>query len=296
MKVKVIAMTAVVILIIAAVIYLSAQSLLKKEQDLSFVSILPKIELQPMFYEKSNFFSAVEKSKDIKSEKNIQAIVVPHHLLVSEYIAGLMKRASGRKIDTVIIIGPNHENVGQEILATTLAEWQTPAGGVSTDNQLVNSFLSDLREQSNYYAFIHEHSIGAIVPFVKYFFPEAKIMPVIINSYANIQDAEKLATWLDKNLPDNSLVIASTDFSHYLDKDTASKNDLQTRQWIMERDTQSIAHLNNDYVDSPISLATILLFAEKRGLKTQEVYHGNSFDFSLKKPAETTSYFGLAFY
>ncbi|MFZ2189830.1 MAG: AmmeMemoRadiSam system protein B, partial [Candidatus Magasanikiibacteriota bacterium] len=94
---------------------------------------------------------------------------------------------------------------------------------------------------------------------------------------------------------DNALVIVSTDFSHYLDKSTAEKNDLQTRQWIVTRDTGSISRLNNDYVDSPISLATILLLAEKRGWSTEEIYHGNSFDFSLQKPVETTSYFGLGF-
>ncbi|HBU07201.1 MAG TPA: AmmeMemoRadiSam system protein B [Candidatus Magasanikbacteria bacterium] len=294
MKLKIIAMTAVLILI-TAVIYFLTQPLQKQGTDSAVVSVLPKIELQPMFFEKNNFFSAIEKAKDIKKEKNIQAIVVPHHLLVSEYITGLIKRASGRQIDTVVIIGPNHENISQEILATTLAEWQTLEGSVSVDETLVNIFLADFKEQSNYEAFIHEHSIGAIVPFVKHYFPKAKIMPVIINSYANLQDGQKLATWLDKNLGDNSLVIVSTDFSHYLEKPMAEKNDLQTRQWIMTRDTGSISRLNNDYVDSPISLATILLLAEKRGWGTEEIYHGNSFDFSLQKPVQTTSYFGLGF-
>ncbi|MFZ2190423.1 MAG: AmmeMemoRadiSam system protein B, partial [Candidatus Magasanikiibacteriota bacterium] len=197
MKIKIIAMTAVLILI-TVVIYFLIQSLSKQGINKSLVSDLPKIALQPMFYEVNNFGGAVEKVKDIKAQKNIQAIVTPHHLLVSEYIAGLIKRASGRQIDTVVIIGPNHENVSQEILATTLAEWQTPEGSVAVDETLVNKFLSDFKEQSNYNAFIYEHSIGAIVPFVKHYFPKAKIMPVIINSYANLQDGEKLATWLDK--------------------------------------------------------------------------------------------------
>ncbi|KKQ28135.1 MAG: hypothetical protein US42_C0002G0090 [Candidatus Magasanikbacteria bacterium GW2011_GWC2_37_14] len=296
MKVKFI-IFATVIVVIAVSICLVSKSSSKKYEMVSpiSVSVLPEIKLKPMFYEENNFFSSIEKTKNIKVEKNIQAIVVPHHLLAGEYIAGLFKRASGENFSTIVVIGPNHENISQEILATTLASWQTPWGEVETDRGLVNNFLADFGEQTVFEAFQNEHSVGAMAPFIKYYFPEAKIVPVIINSYANIQDANKLSIWLNKNLPEHSLIVVSTDFSHYLDRVEADQNDLETQQWIGERNTEMIARLNNDYIDSPISLVTILLLAQKRNWQIEEIYHGNSFDFSLIKPSETTSYFGLVF-
>lgn len=294
MKVKLIIFATVIIVIVVSICLVS-KSWSRKYESISSVSVLPEIKLKPMFYEENNFFSAVEKSKNIQAEKNIRAIVVPHHLLAGEYISGLFKRASGENFSTIVVIGPNHENISQEILATTLGSWQTPQGEVETDQGLVNKFLSDFGEQSVLEAFQNEHSVGAMVPFIKYYFPKAKIVPVIINSYANMQDADKLSTWLNKNLPEHSLVIVSTDFSHYLDKAGADQNDLKMRQWIDDRNTEIIARLNNDYIDSPISLVTILLLAQRKNWQTEEIYHGNSFDFSLIKPAETTSYFGLVF-
>lgn len=293
MKIRVIIGAAAIFFIAAALYFIIRPA--NGGQQIQPNLVLPKIALQPMFYDETNFSLAIKKAENIKSEKDIQAVVVPHHLLASEYIAGLLKRASGRKIDTVVIIGPNHENISQEILASTLAKWQTPLGEVIVDSSLANRFFIDFNQQTNLAPFVHEHSVGAEVPFIKYYFSEARIMPVIINSYARLGDAEKLASWLAKNLPQNSLVLVSTDFSHYLTHEIAEKNDLQTRQWINNRDVETISRLNNDHIDSPISLTTVLLLAEKMGWQTKEIYHGNSFDFSVNKPVETTSYFGLEF-
>jgi len=293
MKLRIIIGAAVILAIPAALYFIIRPQ--SKNDNSSIDLKLPTIALQPMFYEESNFLSAIKKAENIRSEKDIQAVVVPHHLLASEYIAGMLKRASSKKIDTIIIIGPNHENVSQEILASALAKWKTPLGEVMSDSNLANKFFSEFNQQTNLAPFVHEHSVGAQVPFVKYFFPNAKILPIIINSYAKFSDAERLSAWLFKNLPANSLIIVSTDFSHYLTYEEAEKNDLQTRQWIEHKDASAISHLNNDFVDSPISLATILLLAQNAGWQMQEIYHSNSFNFSLNKPAETTSYFGLEF-
>lgn len=255
----------------------------------------PEIGMNEMFYETGNFNSAIEKANATDVAGDIRAMIVPHHLLASEYIAGLMKEASKKEINHVIIIGPNHENVGQTVIASTLARWKTAFGDVETNEDLVLKLLSTYKEISNPGAFYSEHSVGAIVPFIKHYLPHADIVPIIINSYAEHKDAEKLADWLDKNIMEDTLIVVSTDFSHYLNKAQAEKNDGITKDLINNRDTETIATLNNDYIDSPVSLATILLLAEKRNWETNIIFHGNSFDFNLVKPSETTSYFGVVF-
>ena len=94
-------------------------------------------------------------------------------------------------------------------------------------------------------------------------------MPIVFSSYADIQDAERVSSWLSKKLPGNSLIIISIDFSHYLTEEEADKNDRITEDLILNSDIEKIVRLNNDYVDSPASLAAALLFAKNKKLKLE---------------------------
>lgn len=280
------------------VIYFLIQYFPEKQSNFSLTNIdapVQKIGMYEMFYDKGNFSSAIESARDIKQEEGIIAVVVPHHLLASEYIAGMLARAKGRGIETVFIIGPNHFNVGTNIFSSAYAQWETALGFVQTNNQFVNKFLSDFDLKPNSQVFPKEHSVGAIVPFIKEYIPDAKIVPIVISSYATHSNAEELSQWLSSAITDKSLIIVSTDFSHYLDKNTADKNDIYTQELIEKKDTQKVTRLNNDYVDSPVSLATILLLAKDLDWGTDIIYNGNSFDFLIQKPVETTSYFGISF-
>jgi hypothetical protein len=117
----------------------------------------------------------------------------------------------------------------------------------------------------------------------------------LFSSYANIDNVISVVNWMDDNISDNSLIIVSIDFSHYLTKAEAEKKDEITKSLILENNIQKIMTLNNDYLDSPASLATILKYAELKDLQTEFVYHGNSNDFMREKGRETTSYFGIVF-
>ncbi len=254
------------------------------------------IESRAMFYEPQNFRLAVEAAREIAKRDDIYSIIVPHHLLASVYIAKLIKMSSGRNIKTVVVIGPNHENIGSSPIATVKAGWNTAFGYADTQDELVDKLAADLELKPDLEAFASEHSVGAIVPFIKYYLPQARIVPIIFSSYASLGQAEKVSQWLKDNLPADSLVIVSTDFSHYLNKEQADKNDEITRRLIMDRDWGKIATLDNDYVDSPISLATALEYAQKNVLRTEIIANNNSFNLSVIKPAETTSYFAIVFW
>lgn len=253
------------------------------------------IESNSMFYDEIVFMEAITKAKDVESQQNIEAIIVPHHLLAADYIADLMKRASGRNIDRVIIIGPNHENIGGQSIVSAYTSWDTELGDLLPDSEFVEKFLKDLNLSADKYVFENEHSIGSQAPFVKYYFPDAMILPIAISSYADQANAEKLSQWLAENYNDTTLLVFSIDFSHYLDKYSADKQDNLTKQLIEAKEIERILQLGDDNVDSPASLATALLFAKKRGLDTNILYNSNAFDFVNVKPLETTSYFAISF-
>ena len=258
-------------------------------------SALPVIVAQPMFFEPDNFQNALASAQSVTPRADIQAIIVPQHLLASSLIAEQVKRASGRPISSVVIIGPNHFNAGVERIASAAAVWQTEFGEATSGSALTEKFIGDLGLLGDAGVFVNEHAIGAVVPFVKYYLPDAKILPIVFNSYATPQDAEKVSVWLADNLPRDSLVIYSIDFSHYLPREEADLKDLETRAFIEGEQVSRIMALGNDHLDSPASLAAALLYADTKNLHADIVAIKNSDDFSVERTQETTSYFIITF-
>jgi AmmeMemoRadiSam system protein B len=257
---------------------------------------LPKIPSSSMFFEIDNFEQAISSAKTTKAQSNIQAIMVPQHLVASSLIAQQIKVASGREIETVFIIGPNHFNVGTSDIVSAQAIWETSSGEVVSDKKYVDKFLTDLKLLDGPEIFINEHAIGAVVPFVKYYLPQAKIVPIVFRSYADQSDVDQVVTWLADNLSKKSLVIYAIDFSHYLTREQADHMDKQTKQYIENNDINQIMNLGDDNLDSPASLASALALAHKKNWRLDIVANKNSDDFNLIKSSQTTSYFAINFY
>ncbi len=255
---------------------------------------LPIITQKDSFYDTRTLLETIAKVK-VTPRQDTFAVITPHHFLVAEKIADIIGSASGRTVKNVFIIGPNHENISSDTLATAKAVWQTPFGLVRVNRGLVDQVVADFHLTPNVTAFENEHSIGTIVPFVAHYFPQAKIVPIIITSHAGIEEAQKLSQWLSDNTGEDSLVIFSTDFSHYLTKEISDQKDAETKQLIEDKNIERIARLDNNNVDCPTALATSLLYAQKKNLASEIVWNGNSFDFSREKPSRTTSYFTLRF-
>lgn len=255
----------------------------------------PVIAMKPSFYDKETLFESVDRAEEVVSRSDVPAIITPHHFVASDLMAEIIKSSSGRNIRTVAIVGPNHFNVGNDSISSAKVSWQTPYGEIAADGRLVDRLLADFRMTENPDVFENEHSVGAIVPFVRYYFPHAKIVPIVLSSYAGRREASAISQWLARNIGDDGLVIFSIDFSHYLTKEAADEKDAITRQLILDGDVEKIVRLGNDNVDCPPALAASLLYAKEKQLITEIVRNSNSFDFSREKPSRTTSYFTIRF-
>ena len=79
----------------------------RKEKTLSEIII-------PVNYNWSLFYAAIGRypSKNDLMGSDVVGAIVPHHDLAADYTAELFQKIGKRNIQTVIIIGPNHENSG----------------------------------------------------------------------------------------------------------------------------------------------------------------------------------------
>ena len=105
--------------------------------------------------------------------------------------------------------------------------------------------------------------------------------------------AQKLLTYQKEGV----IILASIDFSHHLRSEEARSKDDLTLRLIESFNYREILALDDHYLDSPPSLVTILMMAEKLGKNGFEVfYHTNSGEVAKNEWLPTTSYCSGAFY
>ncbi|PJA92624.1 MAG: AmmeMemoRadiSam system protein B, partial [Candidatus Komeilibacteria bacterium CG_4_9_14_3_um_filter_37_5] len=150
--------------------------------------------------------------------------ILPHHLLVKEQIASYLLGLADQKYDTVVIIGPNHQNIGHGDIIYSDANWQTPTGSMDVDLNSAN--LINSTAKLNNKIIQQESSITVLLPYIHYALPKVKILPLIIKESAKTDELAKIAQLLSQYCQEQKiLVLASIDFSHYLPVDVADFHD-----------------------------------------------------------------------
>lgn len=230
------------------------------------------------------------------SPRSVTGGIVPHHLLASPLISSFFQQLSKQSLKIVIILAPNHQERGSAKVLTSLSNWPTEFGEVAPDSVIVKSLVEQGLARIDESALPQEQSLLDTLPFVKRYLPQAKIVPLILKRNLSEAEAEMLSNGLSRILSEETILVSSVDFSHYLTEAEADKNDEVTLELMRKHDYQRILTLSNDYLDSPPVIVVLLMTMNKIGRKEVEVLqHANSADFSSSDHQRTTSYFTITF-
>lgn len=224
--------------------------------------------------------------------------VVPHHLLAANMIAEFFNSISHYPPDTIVVVGPNHRRIGMKGLHTSSLDWKTEFGILEADREFIDNLIGELNAAENDSLMEIEHSVSALVPYIKYYLPDTKIVPILLHGNYSAADSKKLGKFLSAAMKDNPklTVIASIDFSHYLDADTANRMDEITLKAIESRDENSLIRMGNDNIDSPPSILTLLEAMDGIGAVGPQVTgHSNSYVITGSGADYTTSYYTMLF-
>lgn len=157
------------------------------------------------------------------------ALVAPHAgYMYSGHIAGhSYARLRGKDIRTVILIGPSHHAAVSGAVIYPGGGLKTPLGVVAVDETLARSLASD-KDGVKLAAepFSREHSLEVQLPFLQRTLQDFSVVPILVGrmtgeSYRHL--ADRIAAVLKKN--DKSLLVISTDLSHYHDAKKAGSMD-----------------------------------------------------------------------
>lgn len=148
-------------------------------------------------------------------KNNVRSAIVPHAgIEFSGVIAASVYRNCNPTCKKIFIIGPDHSGSVQGAALPSFKGFNTPIGTLATEKKIINSLSLHPSFTINDEPFNSEHSVQMQLPFIKYFFKDACVIPLIVGSITCTQ-ALQLATELKKYIDQDSLVIISSDFVHY---------------------------------------------------------------------------------
>lgn len=205
-----------------------------------------------------------------------KAIIVPHAgYMYSGAIAGSayarLKKARGT-IRRVVLLGPAHRVAVRGLALPSSRQFITPLGAIPVDEEITETLLALPQVNVNDATHAEEHSLEVHLPFLQEVLGDISLVPMVVGDATAEEVAEVLeAVWGG----DETLIVISSDLSHYLDYDTASALDRRTSDAIEALDYQ---HISYDQACGRIPVSGLLYLARRKGLHGETIDLRNSGD------------------
>ncbi|MEO0034760.1 MAG: hypothetical protein RLZZ501_783 [Pseudomonadota bacterium] len=208
-----------------------------------------------------------------------KAIVVPHAGWVysgpTAAVAYARLIPARDRIRRVVLAGPAHRVAlrGQALSAAEI--WDSPLGPVALDQEGARRLAGRPGLGFSDQAHLQEHALEVQLPFLQTVLGDGfRLLPIVIGDAA----ADSVAATFDAvwGGPE-TLIVVSTDLSHYLDYQSCRRHDAATAAAIERFDAAALA-LDPDSACGRVPLAGLLLAAKRRGLAIEPLDRRNSGD------------------
>jgi MEMO1 family protein len=174
------------------------------------------------------------------SRRRIYGIVSPHagYVYSGAVAANGYYEASSMNFDRIVMIGPNHYGIGTGLATIRDGIWETPLGEVEVDSGLAlqiaeDSGILDFDELAH----SRDHCLEVQLPFLQYIKKNRfKIVPIIMIMQDKVTASEIGESIASSTRNLNTLLIASSDFTHYEPNDEAHRKDGELIKAILSLD------------------------------------------------------------
>ncbi len=254
----------------------------------------------PMFYQGAGMFrQAMEQAPPwgLPEGLAVSGVIVPHHLLAADIIAATFSTlARSNDYHRVILLSPDHFSLGSALFSVTDRDFRTVLGPVKSDKETVAALLAGgLCARSS--LFVREHGVRALLPFIAHWFPEAKVVAVAVNITTTQEQCDAFVAQLEPFLDQRTLVVQSTDFSHYLPLRQARVRDRQTLHLLYNGEPSDVFRLTQPgHLDSlACHYIQGVLQARRYGALPSVLANRNSQYYSPLPQDGTTSYIAAVY-
>ena len=210
------------------------------------------------------------------SSKVPKAIIAPHAGYV--YSGSIAASAYARlkpareSITQVILIGPSHRVGFSGLAASQASHFSTPLGDIALNQDAIDSIMHLPFVDYLEHAHTYEHSLEVHLPFLQEALDNFSLVPLVVGNATPEQVAQILnQLWGGPE----TLIVISSDLSHYNDYQTALDIDQDTSKKIEQLDFQSLTPHSACGL-TPIS--GLLALAKSKALQVKTIDLRNSGD------------------
>lgn len=248
----------------------------------------------------TRLFSGVPDSP--VKEEFIPGIIAPHagYMYSGLTAAYAYKNIADKKYSRVIILSPSHREYFGGISIYDGDAYETPLGRISVDQNIAQKMAATspriMRSKAGHR---DEHGIEVHLPFLQQIYGnDFEFVPVVMGdqSHANINELSKA---LLEVMDDDTLVVASSDLSHFYPKPVANKLDSVIADRIVEYNPEALEEDLERQITHACGggLVVALMKATKRaGVKHSLLLHRSDSGDVSGDNTSVVGYLSAAFY
>jgi hypothetical protein len=240
-------------------------------------------------------------AKPEKSFQKIFGIVSPHAGYIysgrtAAYVYNLIKE---KNYKTVIIISPSHSEYFPGISIYDGDAYETPLGIVEIDNEMADKLVDSSKIIfRGVEGHRREHALEVQIPFLQTVIKDFKIVPVVMGDQSK-RFVDELAEQISKAADDSTLVVASSDMSHFYNASEADRLDSIVEKRINDFDFEGLHHDLEAHECEACGGGPIVAMMKAASLKdinkSQVIHRSNSGDITGDK-SEVVGYLSAVVY
>lgn len=228
-------------------------------------------------------------------------LIAPHAGLIysGPVAAHAFRLLHRRRFNLIVLVGPSHYVPFEGVAVWPSGAFETPFGDVPVHEEAAAALIettSLVRELPAAHA--REHSLEMHLPFVAMDDPKPSILPLVMGHQTRAT-AFALGDALAQLMPQETLFVASSDLSHYLDARAAGVMDAQVIESVESGDAERLMQTlerQPDHACGGGPMVAVMRAASLRGANASRVLqYADSGDVSGDKSA-VVGYMAAALY
>jgi AmmeMemoRadiSam system protein B len=191
---------------------------------------------------KKNISLLLDVTKPKEKFDKIFGIISPHagYVYSGKTAAHAYSLLVGKKYKTVVIISPSHSEYFPGISVFEGDAYETPLGILKVNNEFSEKLLTDDGTIfKGYEGHRKEHALEVQLPFLQMVLKDFMIVPVVMGDQSK-RNVDTLAKRLAEVSDDETLIVASSDLSHFYSKSQADRLDSVVEKRVREFDFESL--------------------------------------------------------
>jgi len=231
-----------------------------------------KKELEKML---GNFFA---KAKKFPTKEKPRILIVPHAGIIysGQTAAFGFKQLQGWHYSRVFLLGASHHFFFDYAAVSSAGFWQTPLGKTAVDIDFAKRLVDRKRVILEERPHLPEHDLEVELIFLQKILKDFKIVPILVSKPTD-ETVVALAKKLEESFDSQTLLVVSTDLSHYPPAKVAEKVDKETitailtgKRQVFEKKVKEVEEKNLQHLDTAIcgfeAVRVGLKFSELLGL------------------------------